>query len=206
MTPKRRPLFGIPPRQWFAVFAVIVLMYAILFPVFQKVHEGNGRDYCQSNLKQLGLALIQYEQDADETYPPGINTAGNGWGGQIYYFIKSTGIYKCPKDAQEGNFISYAENQNTVKQSVSNFADPRGTVALYEFTTLNCDPSQPETISTTGLSAPQNSARHDSQTFGLNFLFVDGHVKRLTPGQVSGGANAVPPTHRGSYLATFAVK
>ncbi len=207
MTPKRRPLFGIPPGQWFTVFAIIILVYAILYPVFHQMPHGN-RSACQSNLKQLGLALIQYEQDADENFPSGVNAGGNGWAGQLYPFTKSTGVYKCSDDPHDGSFISYAENRNVVKQYAGNFLDPQGTVALYEFTTLNCDPSKPETISATGLSAPQNNNRHSSpqSPFGLNFLLADGHVKYLTPRQVSGGASAVPPTHKGNYLATFAVK
>ncbi len=207
MTPKRRPLFGIPSGQWFAVFAIIALMYAILYPVFQKSRP-NPHGSCHYNLSKLGAALTQYEQDADGYSPPGVNVAGNGWAGQLYASTKSKGLYKCPDDSQEGNYISYAENRNVARKSTQEFVNPAGTVGFYEFTTLNCDYSKPETVSATGITAPQDSTRHNrpGSPFGLNFLLADGHVKYLTPGQVSGGASAVPPTHKGSYLATFAVK
>ena len=51
------------------VIAIIAVLAAILFPVFQSVRENARRIACGSNLKQIGLALTQYLQDADEKYP-----------------------------------------------------------------------------------------------------------------------------------------
>jgi prepilin-type N-terminal cleavage/methylation domain-containing protein/prepilin-type processing-associated H-X9-DG protein len=52
------------------VIAVIAILAAILFPVFARARENARRSACQSNLKQIGLAIAQYAQDYDERYPP----------------------------------------------------------------------------------------------------------------------------------------
>ena len=105
------------------VIAIIAILAAILFPVFQKVRENARRTSCLSNEKQLGLGIIQYQQDADEKFPcgtvPGVNGdtdnygGGAGWAGQIYPFVKSNAVYSCPDDTGHGGVVvSYAINEN----------------------------------------------------------------------------------------------
>ena len=51
------------------VIAIISILAAILFPVFAKAREKARQAACQSNLRQIGLAMLQYEQDNDELMP-----------------------------------------------------------------------------------------------------------------------------------------
>jgi prepilin-type processing-associated H-X9-DG protein len=51
------------------VIAIIAILAAILFPVFAQAREKARQTSCLSNLKQLGLATMQYVQDYDETFP-----------------------------------------------------------------------------------------------------------------------------------------
>ena len=201
---------GVTFWEVLAAMSIVAIVAAILFPVFQKVHEGS-RPSCQSNLKQLTLAYTQYVQDSDEVFPSGVNAAGNGWAGKVYPFVKSTGVYRCPDEDAPTPAVSYAQNQKLTGQSLAALAAPAATVELYEFTTPNCDPSTPETVSATGLAAPQNGTRHPSpaQPNGLNFAAADGHVRYLGPAQVSSGQSALPTrkiTRNGPALLTFSVK
>jgi prepilin-type N-terminal cleavage/methylation domain-containing protein len=52
------------------VIAIIAILAAILFPVFSRARENARRSSCQSNLKQIGLAVMQYQQDYDERTMP----------------------------------------------------------------------------------------------------------------------------------------
>ncbi len=95
------------------VIAIISILAAILFPVFARARENTRRASCQSNLKQIGMAFIQYSQDYDErmpasfhTYPgPGMYTYPNGtpstasarpWFSMIYDYLKNYQVYSCP--------------------------------------------------------------------------------------------------------------
>ena len=86
------------------VIAIIAILAAILFPVFARARENARRSSCMSNMKQLGLGVLQYTQDYDEKYPSGTNgTRGRGWAGQIFPYVKSAQIYVCPSDTKPNN-------------------------------------------------------------------------------------------------------
>src|SRR5579859_6093805 len=86
------------------VIAIIAILAAILFPVFAQAREKARAISCLSNMKQLGLAFLQYQQDYDESMPvpyyfifnPPTMGAQGGWGGGIYPYVKSSGVYACP--------------------------------------------------------------------------------------------------------------
>jgi prepilin-type N-terminal cleavage/methylation domain-containing protein/prepilin-type processing-associated H-X9-DG protein len=83
------------------VIAIISILAAILFPVFARARENARRASCQSNLKQIGLGLLQYTQDYDETLPYSYVSVGGSvsWMGQTFPYVKSTQIYFCPSDS-----------------------------------------------------------------------------------------------------------
>jgi prepilin-type N-terminal cleavage/methylation domain-containing protein/prepilin-type processing-associated H-X9-DG protein len=66
------------------VIAIIAILAAILFPVFAQARERARAISCLSNLRNVGLATMQYIQDYDETYPLGYMWDGTDWGGTMW--------------------------------------------------------------------------------------------------------------------------
>jgi prepilin-type N-terminal cleavage/methylation domain-containing protein len=86
------------------VVSIIALLAVILFPVFSRARESAHRASCQSNHKQIGLALMQYVQDNDEKFPPYIPNVGRYHAlFTIRNYIKSNQIYRCPSDPTDIN-------------------------------------------------------------------------------------------------------
>jgi prepilin-type N-terminal cleavage/methylation domain-containing protein/prepilin-type processing-associated H-X9-DG protein len=81
------------------VIAIIAILAAILFPVFASAREKARQTACASNMKQMGLAFLQYEQDYDETFMvTASSTRLEGWATILYPYVKATKVFTCPDD------------------------------------------------------------------------------------------------------------
>jgi prepilin-type N-terminal cleavage/methylation domain-containing protein/prepilin-type processing-associated H-X9-DG protein len=103
------------------VVGIIGVIAAILFPVFASIRERGRRTQCLSNERQLGMAMMQYVADHDETFPSGSICTGDRWVSQTYPYVRDIVLFHCPGDvsidpagaSSTGGFpISYGLNQN----------------------------------------------------------------------------------------------
>ncbi len=180
------------------VIAIIAILAAILFPVFAKAREKARQTTCSSNLRQLGLAMIQYEQDNNEKLPPILYAAGNyygdGWAGMIYPYVKATAVYDCPDDtvAPVANVpnMSYSFNAALYNTTLALNVAPALTVMLFERPGNNCDPS----CSTNSFTCDQNGSRGCSTSgiFGYDTGNSNGHAY-IAGEQGTGTAIAADP-------------
>lgn len=93
-------------------FSIISIMAGLLLTAVQSARESARSFQCQSNLKQLGMALHLYA-DANKCLPPG-SCRGVGIHIAVLPYVERKDLYNCidwspnvPKvDAIEGNTIS----------------------------------------------------------------------------------------------------
>jgi len=131
------------------IMLILAVIAAVLFPLYPHYYHGSRQITCASNMKQLGLGLIQYAEDYDSKLPDGLQTPqigsstptiGAGWGEQIYTYVKSTGVYKCPDDKCSDSpapmmIVSYAYNRNALRDTrLTDWTSPSATIALFEVT------------------------------------------------------------------------
>ena len=190
------------------VIAIIAILAAILFPVFAKAREKARQTTCLSNLKQLGLGMMQYAQDYDDwlpcyyTYNPyQINL--RWWYDMIQPYCKNYQLIVCPsKSWSYSSALRMASDPNPVKCSyalpaiahdanhvgiativasgMGSIKDPTGTIMLME--------SKGSEMYTGGtpdyhlvdiIDTGSLSMIDERHNDGANYAFCDGHAKWL---------------------------
>ncbi len=189
------------------VIAIIAILAAILFPVFGRARENARRTACLSNMKQVGLGLMQYVQDYDEMTPKGRPPGGavvnfgepNAQGAYLSLltpYTKSFQIYACPSAppnattarptaVSDTNFFGNGVMMQRNVASVPNTAEIiyiqenwQRTNIAYQRPAFNGNLTTPRYYAWHQWGGTPAREFYSNVHFeGGNLLFVDGHAK-----------------------------
>lgn len=122
------------------VIAIIIILAAILFPVFARARDKAQQTKCVNNLKQMGTAIAMYEDDYDDVLPFGVwSPAGRLWMDLMDPYIKQLNgtagyeetqgeLYKCPSAPIEEATIAYQAGRSYGYNPFLNFDASMNTV------------------------------------------------------------------------------
>ncbi len=186
------------------VLAIIGILAAILLPAFSNARESARRASCQSNLKQMHLALQLYLQDFGGVYPrPWRYSSGVGvtcsWPDRLWPYLHNTSIFLCPdadatryqyqpgclpdEQTDDGPILfdgsydinSYAAPGGGSRVMDFHFRHPSSTILIVDGTGDSLTFGSPGTQTAT-VKDLLDLGLQARHNNGVNALFADGHV------------------------------
>lgn len=152
------------------VIAIIAILIGLLLPAVQKVREAAARSTCQNNLKQMGLAVHNFQSTYGVFPPSRTKDLGLTWAVLILPYMEQENLYK-----------QFDLTKQYYQQPTTN-GDPR----TKEVKTFFC-PSYPRTtkVSTAG---DAGSGTHTPGSCA-DYNTISGNLERYTDPGISGWVN-----------------
>ncbi|MDP8263418.1 MAG: type II secretion system protein [Candidatus Ancaeobacter aquaticus] len=139
------------------VIAIIGILVGLLLPGLNRARKQALKLNCQSNLRQIGIAIKSYQNDYDQAYPPTISALGTD-------YLDNVQVFRCPSSGTAAADVTGPAS--------GDYGYNKG---LSEATTSDCP-----------MASDKKDTYHPAPK-KVNVLFVDGHVgdDRTVPSTIS---------------------
>ena len=180
------------------VIAIIAILAAILFPVFAQAREKARQVSCVSNQKQIGLALMQYVQDYDETMPPrfALTTSPTPrqvtWRELIQPYMKNAEVLKCASNPRKD--LTQSEGQGLYVSYCAARCDD-GVGGVFKDKPAPAPQNTPDAVPIASMQAPASTIAVVESTIRWVAYIVHGGP------QLSAVTNPVPDDTNGALFA-----
>jgi prepilin-type N-terminal cleavage/methylation domain-containing protein/prepilin-type processing-associated H-X9-DG protein len=120
------------------VIAIIAVLIALLLPAVQAAREAARRMQCVNNLKQVGLAMANYEGTVG-SYPWGCGWWNNPWSAHVMMlpFLEQQPLYNAINFSDTGTAVTGVTNTTVVNTTLAAFLCPSDTDRLTTVTGHN---------------------------------------------------------------------
>jgi prepilin-type N-terminal cleavage/methylation domain-containing protein/prepilin-type processing-associated H-X9-DG protein len=117
--PARRAAFTL--IELLVVIAIIAILIGLLLPAVQKVREAAARMSCSNNMKQIGLAIHNYESTYQSLPPAVVNTTTTATLPGMNEFLRLSGTPKYTRHGFLSIMLPYIEQANVLAAAAGGY-------------------------------------------------------------------------------------